>query len=120
MAGWSDPFLPSQLRDFETIRSEANPRVAAASRIIIGPWTHADTLRFPDGSTAGDYRPASIAPSIAWFDQQLWGCPGDPSLAAPVRLFVMGENVWRDEQEWPPARARSTNFFLREEVMPTP
>ena len=113
MAGWSDPFLPSQLRDFETIRSEANPRVAAASRIIIGPWTHADTLRFPDGSTAGDYRPASIAPSIAWFDQHLLGRPGDPSLAAPVRLFVMGENVWRDEQEWPLARARPTNFFLR-------
>jgi putative CocE/NonD family hydrolase len=29
-----------------------------------------------------------------------------------VRLFVMGENVWRDEQEWPLARARPTKFYL--------
>ena len=32
---------------------------------------------------------------------------------APVRLFLMGENRWRDEQEWPLTRARPTQFFLR-------
>jgi uncharacterized protein len=31
---------------------------------------------------------------------------------APVRLFLMGENSWRDEQEWPLSRARLTQFFL--------
>jgi putative CocE/NonD family hydrolase len=30
----------------------------------------------------------------------------------PVRIFVMGANVWRDEQEWPLARAKATSFFL--------
>jgi len=34
---------------------------------------------------------------------------------APVRLFLMGENRWRDEQEWPLARARPTPFFLHSE-----
>ena len=113
MAGWSDPFLPSQLRDFETIRAKADPRVAAASRLIVGPWTHADTIRFPDGHRAGEYRPASLASSIPWFDHLLLGRPLDPSLSAPVRIFVMGENVWRDEQEWPLARARPTKYYLR-------
>src|SRR6266850_2888230 len=51
MAGWYDPFLPTQLRDFETVRREAAPDVAAGSRLIVGPWTHADPVRFPDGST---------------------------------------------------------------------
>jgi putative CocE/NonD family hydrolase len=37
--------------------------------------------------------------------------PGDFP-AAPVRLFVMGENRWRDEPEWPLARARPTPYFL--------
>jgi putative CocE/NonD family hydrolase len=32
--------------------------------------------------------------------------------AAPVRLFLMGENRWRDEQEWPLRRAQLTQFFL--------
>ena len=30
----------------------------------------------------------------------------------PVRLFVMGENRWRDENEWPLARTRYTEMFL--------
>jgi hypothetical protein len=30
----------------------------------------------------------------------------------PVRLFVMGTNVWRNEAEWPPARAVYTPFYL--------
>ena len=113
MAGWSDPFLPSQLRDFETIRTQADPRVGAESRLIIGPWTHADTIRFPDGYRADDYRPASLASSIPWFDYLLLGRPADPSLIAPVQIFVMGENVWRDEKEWPLARAVPTKYYLR-------
>ena len=43
--------------------------------------------------------PASMTPAPDW--------PG-----APVRLFLMGENTWRDEQEWPLSRARLTQFFL--------
>jgi uncharacterized protein len=113
MAGWYDPFLPTQVRDFETIRREAGRAVADASRLIIGPWSHADPVRFPDGSDAGDYRPASLAPSIPWFDHHLLGRPLDKSLAAPVRIYVMGENKWRDEDEWPLARARHTAFYLR-------
>ena len=32
---------------------------------------------------------------------------------APVRLFVMGENRWRDENEWPLARTRYSKIYLR-------
>ena len=31
---------------------------------------------------------------------------------APVRIFVMGENRWRDEQEWPLARTEYTPWYL--------
>jgi putative CocE/NonD family hydrolase len=112
MAGWSDPFLPTQLRDFETIQQHADPRIAAESRLIVGPWSHADAMKFPDGSTAGSYRRASLAPSLPWFDHQLLHRPIDRSLAAPVKIYVLGENVWRDEQEWPLARTRYTSFYL--------
>ena len=30
----------------------------------------------------------------------------------PVLLFVMGSNQWREEQEWPLARAVDTSLFL--------
>ena len=112
MAGWLDPFLPTQLQDFVTIRREAAPHVAAGTRLIIGPWTHADTIRFPDGTIPDDYRPATVAPSIPWFDHHLLGRPLAASLVAPVRIYVMGENVWRAEQEWPLARAKPTALYL--------
>jgi uncharacterized protein len=113
MAGWYDPFLPTQLRDFQTIRNEADPHMAQGTRLIVGPWIHADAVRFPDGSTTEPYRLASLAPSIPWFDHHLLGMPLDDSLAAPVRIYVMGENVWRSEQEWPLARTQFTPFYLR-------
>jgi uncharacterized protein len=113
MAGWCDPFLPTQLRDYATIKHEADPRVAAESRLIIGPWSHAEPVKFPDGSTAGSYRRASLTPSLPWFDHELLHRPIDASLAAPVRIYVMGENVWRDEPAWPLERARYTTFYLR-------
>ena len=89
------------------------PRVALGTRLIVGPWMHADAVRFPDGSTGDPYRRASLAPSIPWFDHHLRGMPLADSLAAPVRLYVMGENVWRSEPEWPLARTRYTPFYLR-------
>ena len=35
---------------------------------------------------------------------------------SPVRLFLMGENRWRDEQAWPLARAVPTPFYLRSDA----
>jgi uncharacterized protein len=111
MAGWYDPFLPTQLNDFEQIRQHASSKVANSSQLIIGPWTHADSVKFPDGSTAGDYRPASLAPSIDWFDRHLMGKSPEATLA-PVKLFVMGENKWRNEHEWPLVRTQYQSYYL--------
>lgn len=112
MAGWYDPFLPTQLRDFQAIRQSGNPGASEQSRLIVGPWTHADSVRFPDGFPAGDYRPASLAPTLPWFDHHLLGRTEENGPAAPVRLFVMGDNIWREEKEWPLARARYTDYYL--------
>ena len=70
------------------------------------------SIRFPEGGDAGNYRKASLAPSIPWFDHYLRSQPLDPQFYAPVRLFVLGENKWRDEQEWPLKRAVGTPFYL--------
>ena len=110
MAGWYDPFLATQLQDFIQIKREADPTIAAETRLIIGPWTHAETVVFPDGTAPRSYRLESLAPSVAWFDRHLRGMPGPPT--APVRIYTMGTHVWRDEQEWPLARTRYTTYYL--------
>jgi hypothetical protein len=110
MAGWYDPFLPTQLDDFCSIGREADPRIAAASRLIVGPWAHAETVTFPDGTAPRNFRLEMFAPSIAWFDQHVMGAAAPP--AAPVRIYTMGTHQWRDEQEWPLARTRYTPYYL--------
>src|SRR4029450_9366630 len=47
-----------------------------------------------------------------WFDFWLKDAPTNVLSRAPVQLFVMGANVWRDEHEWPLARAVATPFYF--------
>jgi uncharacterized protein len=111
MAGWYDPFLPTQLADYMRIRKSSNPGVASRSRLIVGPWTHASELTFPDGTQAENFRKQSVAISLPWFDQNS-GMATSKVASPPVRLFVMGRNQWRDEDDWPLARTQYTPYFL--------
>jgi predicted acyl esterase len=52
------------------------------------------------------------ATTLKWFDYSLKGMKNEYSSGAPVRLFIMGDNVWRDEQEFPLARTRYTKYYL--------
>jgi putative CocE/NonD family hydrolase len=103
MAGWFDPFLPSQLQDFER---------APNAHVIIGPWVHAGSAILPDGVTTRNFRLETLAPSVGWFDGILHPSGAVPSRLPIVRLYVMGKNVWRDEERWPIARAVNTSYFL--------
>ncbi|MCM3880830.1 MAG: CocE/NonD family hydrolase [Vicinamibacterales bacterium] len=112
MGGWFDPFLPGQIDDFVHIQRRARPDVAAATRLVIGPWGHAQTVVLPGDIRNRNFRLESLAPSIPWFDEHLRAAHTEGS-PAPIRLYVMGSNVWRDEYEWPPTRARETLWYLR-------
>ncbi len=113
MAGWSDLFLPTMLKDFLDLRSETSSRAAQRSRLVIGPWVHAGEVALPDGALPPAYRPASVNYSLPWFDHHLLGKPLAKELDAPILLYVRGENTWRKEHEWPLQRARNTALYLR-------
>ena len=109
IGGWYDPFLPAQLDDFIRIRSHSDQIIASRSRLIVGPWGHAQQLELPGATSAVPYRANSVTLSTEWFDS-IFGV--SEKKLAPVSLYVMGENVWRDEQEWPLTRAKVTPFYL--------
>ncbi len=111
MAGWFDPFLPSQLKDFVNIVNHAEPDVAEEVRLIIGPWGHARAITMPNGHKPMPFRFKSLAPTIPWFDSCL-GMTDVPLSMPRVQIFVMGINEWRSENEWPLARTEYTNFYL--------
>jgi putative CocE/NonD family hydrolase len=86
-------------------------------RLVIGPWTHGTPTprktrvgELDFGGAAGlDYE----ALLLRFFDRWLKGIPNGIEREPPVRIFVMGDNVWRDEPAWPLARARPTAYYLR-------
>ena len=49
---------------------------------------------------------------LRWFDYWLKGKKNGLLEEPPVRIFVMGENAWRTENEWPLARTQYTKYYL--------
>jgi uncharacterized protein len=117
LTGWYDTLLTGTLRNFTGLRAHAGTDTARRyQRLIVGPWTHARPTLASTKVGDVDFGPEAGLDSqdlmVRWFTYWLKG--GDRSIVegAPVRIFVMGENRWREEQEWPLARARSTDYFL--------
>ncbi len=50
--------------------------------------------------------------TLAWYDFLFKGIHNEFASSNPVKLFVMGINQWREESEWPLARAKNTSYFL--------
>ena len=53
-----------------------------------------------------------VAEHIRWYDRRLKSVDNGIDETPPIRLFVMGDNVWRYEEEWPPARTEFTRYYL--------
>jgi putative CocE/NonD family hydrolase len=50
--------------------------------------------------------------TLHWYDFLFKGAQNEFATGKPVKMFVMGVNQWRDEDDWPLARAKSTKYFL--------
>jgi uncharacterized protein len=115
-AGWHDLFLKGSIKNYVGLHEHAATPVArAGQRLIIGPWAHAP---MSSEGKVGDvvFGKSAVldmtATALKWFDYSLKGIQNEYATAAPVRLFIMGDNIWRDEQEFPIKRARYTKYYL--------
>ncbi len=118
IGGWYDIFLGGTIRNYLGMRQNAATEEARnGQKLIIGPWQHSSR----GTSMAGSHYFGVAADSMAlgldeihlrWFNQWLKGEDTGMLDEPPVRIFVMGDDVWRDENEWPLARAQTTNYYL--------
>ncbi|MBI3682076.1 MAG: CocE/NonD family hydrolase [Acidobacteria bacterium] len=106
VGGWYDNFVDSDLEAFASLR-----KLGRTAHTMIGPWPHNMSIPF-EGI---DYGPDSKAPVTAiqleWFARWLKGESAKAQFR-PLRIFVMGANRWREEREWPLARAVPTPMYL--------
>ena len=116
MGGWHDIFLKGSIKNYIGLKKSAKTNEAReAQRLLVGPWAHAGTSA--EGKIGdvvfGTQAVLDYTQTILnWFDYSLKGVNNEYASGAPVRLFVMGENVWRDENEFPLQRAQTTKYYL--------
>jgi putative CocE/NonD family hydrolase len=108
VGGWYDNYVESDLATFSLLSKRS-----AAHRILVGPWPHNMSAEFP-GVSFGRQSGANIRRiQLDWFKHWMKEPNPVPEFAQPpVRIFVMGANVWRDENEWPIARTKYTSLYL--------
>ena len=112
--GWHDIFLKGSIQNYMGMR-KSSP-TAAQQRLLLGPWAHAETSsegkigEVTFGKSAVLDMTAAI---LEWSDFALKGAQNRYATGAPVRIFVMGDNAWRDEQEFPLARTQYKSYYLR-------
>ena len=114
MCGWYDYYAGESFDALRGLHTRASGRARALSRVIMGPWSHLISL----SPTLGEVdfgEPSHLdinALALRWFDCLLKDMHTGILDEPPITIFVMGRNVWRQEQEWPLARTRFTNYHL--------
>lgn len=114
VAAWYDLFLGGSLRNYEGIKAHGGSDEARrGQQLVVVIGGHAGP-----GPKVGDvdFGPAAKEPQDPWelsyYDYLFKGVQNEFASGKPVKIFVMGANQWRDEDDWPLSRAKNTKYFL--------
>jgi putative CocE/NonD family hydrolase len=115
ISGWyDDEQVGTPLNFIGMTTKGADEKVRRSQKMLMGPWPHAINSTSKLGEV--DFGSTALidmnAYWLRWFDYWLKGIDKGLMQEPPVRIFLMGENVWRNESEWPLARTRWTKYFL--------
>jgi len=117
VAAWYDIFLGGSLRNYMGIKAHGGSEAARnGQRLMVMIGGHAG-----GGRKIGDvdFGPQADFDEddgiLRWYDHVLKGIDNGVEREKPVKIFVMGKNVWREEDDWPLARAKNTQYYLHSE-----
>jgi putative CocE/NonD family hydrolase len=114
ISGWYDDEQISTPLNFIGMTTRGPLDVRDKQKLMMGPWPHAinSTSKLADI----DFGPGAVIDLngywLRWFDYWLKGKDTGILSEPPVRVFVMGENKWTDENEWPIGRTRWTKYYI--------
>jgi uncharacterized protein len=113
---WYDIFLGGTLRNYARLKTEAGTDAAKrGQRLVVYVGGHAggSASRTVGAVDFGEKLPIDQDEiTLRWYDSILKGQANGVEREKPVKIFVMGKNEWRDEEDWPLSRAKSTRYFL--------
>ena len=113
VGGWYDVYSAGVPRNFAGLRAHGRDRARRRQKLLMGPWVHGVNQRLVGQLDFGESAVIELETQRKrWLDRWVKGIENGIDREPPVRVFVMGVNRWRDEDDWPPPRARETDFFL--------
>ena len=111
---WYDIFLGGTLRNYERLKKEAGTEQARRGQklmVYVGGHAGGSDNRKVGDVDFGEKLPFDFNEEmLKWYDALLKGQSN--TTEKPVKLFVMGKNEWREEDDWPLARAKNTKYYL--------
>ena len=114
VAAWYDIFLGGSLNNYVGIKARGGSEAARrGQRLLVVLGGHAG-----GGRKIGevDFGPEAELDEdevmLRWYDHILKGVDNGVEREKPVKIFVMGKNVWREEDDWPLARAQNTRYYI--------
>lgn len=119
IAAWYDIFLGGSLRNYEGLKVKAATDDARkGQQLLVTIGGHAGGGRqigeLDYGPEAEKFNEAEI--TLRWYDFLFKGIQNDFAGNNRVKIFVMGLNQWREEADWPLARAKNTKYFLHSQA----
>jgi hypothetical protein len=114
IGAWHDIFLGGTLRNYAGLKTAGGTDVARLGQhLVVAIGGHAgDGRKIGDldfGPEAAKFSETDTA--LRWYDFLFKGVQNEFA-GKRVKIFVMGVNQWREEDDWPLARAKSTKYFL--------
>ncbi|MBN2288518.1 MAG: CocE/NonD family hydrolase, partial [Candidatus Glassbacteria bacterium] len=115
LGGWYDVFIKGTIGSFVGVREQgATQSAREGQRLMVGPWFHTSSTKTKLGEV--EFGPQAGLDSreleLRWFDYWLKGEQNGIQSEAPIRLFMMGENRWRDFDSWPPAGTKVQDYYF--------
>ena len=116
IGGWYDLFAAGCIRNYMGIKKYGNKKIKQASRLIMGPWNHS-TFDIPS-SVLGcvDFGKGRFFDTKEvqekWLAKYFKDDDNAEGWETPVYIFIMGENIWREENEWPLRRTEYRDMYL--------
>ncbi|MBI4612832.1 MAG: CocE/NonD family hydrolase [Planctomycetes bacterium] len=115
ISGWYDGDQPGATQNFPGMRAGAKTETARGSQfLVMGPWGHAFNSARKLGEV--DFGPEGVVDLdsvvLRFFDRYLKGVQNGIDREDPVFVFVMGENRWRREKDWPLPGTVPTRLYL--------
>ena len=118
LSGWNDFVCNAALGVYDEISSEAHHE----NKLLIGPWFHdqlqTDFTEVGDedfGATSVLGREKMNRLTLNWFDHIFHDKDVTDKFPTDVKLFIMGENEWKNFDSWPPANVEYQKWFISSE-----